>query len=514
MDMGDYDTLFQDFYEKGKMASSYKCVFLHALTDVGLYEEHDLIGREWIKRNDANVILDLNFIAVRFIHYYLEIVNQEINHVNPGSAAPNNNVNIISLIKEEKIKNQPLESLTKPALKDFRKKIIKKSIIAEVVKNLKNEMKGLYQKTPSKDTIEFDSNLLDYFTKNASDIKEKLSIKLKLHLERHNKKKKFTSINVNTDSPFYMYCKQYMPSLFLIEIDESANKNYEKSVRKKINSIKYELKTDGDVCVWGIQDTVNNYKIWNKLKTGDHVLFVRGNVCFEASTVKSTINDERIATRIWGQGKLGTSRKLLIIIEDTITRNIDLSDPRVQVVNPIMPLRHGFSIIAVNEEIIDKLVSTYESLKNAFERLNRNDHLLNYNQTDFEIEREKRLQNSRKGQKLFRNMVLKNYSNRCAVCGIRKLDLLEASHIMPVANKDTSGDIDNGICLCVLHHKMFDSGYMYFTDEYEVKLSEKAQDSKQLVASLSFMTHIQGCSVLPSRNLLKKHRNWYKSKMK
>ena len=111
----------------------------------------------------------------------------------------------------------------------------------------------------------------------------------------------------------------------------------------------------------------------------------------------------------------------------------------------------------------------------------------------------------RKGQTEFRRIILDNYHHRCAICDIREDDLLEASHIIEVKNKDTAGLLKNGICLCVLHHKMFDKGYLYFDDDYILQVSEKARQSKQLLKSCTY-DKITNCDLLPSKEYLKSHR--------
>ena len=68
-----YIRMFNRFFEKGKMAGTYKAVFLRALTDIGKYHRDDLIGKQWIHHDGDEVQLDLDFIASRLAKYYWDM---------------------------------------------------------------------------------------------------------------------------------------------------------------------------------------------------------------------------------------------------------------------------------------------------------------------------------------------------------------------------------------------------------------------------------------------------------
>lgn len=55
----------------------------------------------------------------------------------------------------------------------------------------------------------------------------------------------------------------------------------------------------------------------------------------------------------------------------------------------------------------------------------------------------------------FRNKVLDAYGVQCAICRCSERKLLEAAHIIAVADGG-SDDVANGICLCANHHRMLD----------------------------------------------------------
>jgi len=79
----------------------------------------------------------------------------------------------------------------------------------------------------------------------------------------------------------------------------------------------------------------------------------------------------------------------------------------------------------------------------------------------------------RSQQKAFSDKIKLNYGFSCAVCGMKTKELLVGSHIIPWAKrKDCRLDPGNGICLCVLHDKAFDCGYITVDTVYQLKVSK------------------------------------------
>jgi hypothetical protein len=82
------------------------------------------------------------------------------------------------------------------------------------------------------------------------------------------------------------------------------------------------------------------------------------------------------------------------------------------------------------------------------------------------------LTKQRRGQDYFRNIVLNNYDNRCAITGLPIRELLIASHILPWRDHETERlNVRNGICLNRLHDAAFDQGLIAFDDELRLLLS-------------------------------------------
>jgi putative restriction endonuclease len=80
----------------------------------------------------------------------------------------------------------------------------------------------------------------------------------------------------------------------------------------------------------------------------------------------------------------------------------------------------------------------------------------------------------RRGQDYFREIVLNNYGNRCAITGLPIRELLIASHILPWNSHEGQRlDVRNGIALNRLHDAAFDQGLISFDDDLRLILSTK-----------------------------------------
>jgi putative restriction endonuclease len=71
----------------------------------------------------------------------------------------------------------------------------------------------------------------------------------------------------------------------------------------------------------------------------------------------------------------------------------------------------------------------------------------------------------------FRRRVLAAYGGACAMCGIQ-LKLVEAAHIIPVFDPQSTDETTNGICLCVLHHKAMDRALLGVAPDYRILVND------------------------------------------
>lgn len=82
---------------------------------------------------------------------------------------------------------------------------------------------------------------------------------------------------------------------------------------------------------------------------------------------------------------------------------------------------------------------------------------------------------SRKRQADFARRVLRAYDGRCAVCEI-DLELVEAAHILPVAQQGSTDETVNGLALCALHHRAYDRSLLGVLPDYSVLVNEERLD--------------------------------------
>jgi putative restriction endonuclease len=102
-------------------------------------------------------------------------------------------------------------------------------------------------------------------------------------------------------------------------------------------------------------------------------------------------------------------------------------------------------------------------------------------------------------QARFRGRVVAAYADRCAICRLRELRLLDAAHI--VGDLETHGEpvIANGLSLCSIHHRTFDQDLVGIAPDYSVHVSRRLlEDEDGPMLDLLKTFHAQPI-VLPTR---------------
>ena len=83
-----------------------------------------------------------------------------------------------------------------------------------------------------------------------------------------------------------------------------------------------------------------------------------------------------------------------------------------------------------------------------------------------------RLVQQRLHQQEFRERVLEAYQRHCAVCRLKRDQLLEAAHIISDREDRGAPMVTNGIALCSLHHAAFDAQLIAVRPDYRVEVRE------------------------------------------
>jgi putative restriction endonuclease len=113
---------------------------------------------------------------------------------------------------------------------------------------------------------------------------------------------------------------------------------------------------------------------------------------------------------------------------------------------------------------------------------------------------------TRVNQNVFRQIVVANYSGKCAISGIDLPELLFASHIIPWSkNEQERLNPENGICLSALYDKAFDRGLISINEQHKVLISDKLKEKKETDYYNKFFAPIENESILlPQRYLPKR----------
>lgn len=82
---------------------------------------------------------------------------------------------------------------------------------------------------------------------------------------------------------------------------------------------------------------------------------------------------------------------------------------------------------------------------------------------------------------------------KCVLCGIKKKELLIASHIKPWKDSEPEEkvDVDNGFLFCPNHDKLFDNGLISFNDRGEIIISESLDEENRIYANVRQGTTIE-----------------------
>lgn len=96
-------------------------------------------------------------------------------------------------------------------------------------------------------------------------------------------------------------------------------------------------------------------------------------------------------------------------------------------------------------------------------------------------------------QRRFRELVVRAYRQRCAICQLRKEPLLDAAHILEDRHERGLPEIPNGLALCKIHHSAYDLNILGVDPEYRVHVRDdvlREHDGPMLTWGLQKMDQV------------------------
>lgn len=114
-------------------------------------------------------------------------------------------------------------------------------------------------------------------------------------------------------------------------------------------------------------------------------------------------------------------------------------------------------------------------------------------------------------QILFRDALIRAYSNRCAFTEISMLDSLEACHIVPwsQATPEQRLDVRNGILLNRFHHALFDSARITITTNHCIVFRTRKRDKDISSIEHNLTVKLHGVEMhMPREERLKPHASY------
>ena len=94
---------------------------------------------------------------------------------------------------------------------------------------------------------------------------------------------------------------------------------------------------------------------------------------------------------------------------------------------------------------------------------------------------------SRIGQGIYRDKLVEKYNGRCAICGMKRTELLIASHIKEWKNSDANErlDVNNGLLLCALHDSVFDKHFITFDSDGKMLISDDLDQNDRSLLNIN-----------------------------
>ena len=173
---------FERFFHSNSMVATYKPMFLKALLDLGDFKKDE--GNQWVKNDGNNLVVDLEFIAARFIYYshplyYKFKLKQQFGKMTVLSYKIFEEFDIFQ--PKNKVSKK---EFSKEKYKDARIRLVKDGISKTVFKLLLKDC-NIYKKENSR-TFTITKENVTYLKQHKNQLTKALNHELSLFLGKFN----------------------------------------------------------------------------------------------------------------------------------------------------------------------------------------------------------------------------------------------------------------------------------------------------------------------------------------
>ncbi len=208
---------FNRFFKKQSLASTYKPTLVKCLLDLGDYQQDE--GGKWIEDNGDSLIVDLNFVAARFLRYYHPLKFK----FKLKQAATKQRIAIYSILEDFEhlvgVKSTPSKKMMcSDKLVEMRKSTIENNAIKQqVLPKLLHDC-DIYTIIPGSKSIAIKKDVVDFMKANKNLLESALNHMISRYLENCN-----ASPNISTKLEERIPRKTLKPSEFakIISIGKS-----------------------------------------------------------------------------------------------------------------------------------------------------------------------------------------------------------------------------------------------------------------------------------------------------
>ncbi|ABK76837.1 HNH endonuclease [Cenarchaeum symbiosum A] len=197
--------MFNRFFSSAnRMSSTYKPVFLRALLDLADLQNpqkaRKMVGKQWVEQRNGKIIVDLNFIVVRFAKYYWDMeYSFHLKHAQEPRGASITNM-IERVHKKEGLEKPPTAAdIAGGSMEAFRREAIQKSIKKHVWTHLLTNMEGLYEK--DRWTITLDEDIVGFLNVHRTLLRRGINDVLTRYLEKINRFTPQISNKIDAERP-------------------------------------------------------------------------------------------------------------------------------------------------------------------------------------------------------------------------------------------------------------------------------------------------------------------------